>query len=162
MGQATSVATAWWSSLKPVTIQWWSTTSATPSEVNLPTEKPQDVFALTVCLTEVVCLPLHSLQPAHPGGEGGAAESILRIEKLLGTSVEFHELDLLDKPGLEKLFEKVREHMEEREELNTDRNMIHEETGLKIKCKRVKVCRKKKRDFIIYQQWLDEGYQSPH
>ncbi|XP_075883657.1 UDP-glucose 4-epimerase-like isoform X1 [Nelusetta ayraudi] len=39
-------------------------------------------------------------------GEGGAAESILRIEKLLGTSVEFHELDLLDKPGLEKLFEK--------------------------------------------------------
>lgn len=78
-------------------------------------------------------MPLHSLQPAHPGGEGGAAESILRIEKLLGTSVEFHELDLLDKPGLEKLFEKVREHTEEeREELNTDKNMIHEETEIKI------------------------------
>ncbi|XP_068194305.1 UDP-glucose 4-epimerase isoform X2 [Antennarius striatus] len=38
--------------------------------------------------------------------EGGVPESIRRIEKLLDTSIEFHELDLLDKPGLEKLFEK--------------------------------------------------------
>lgn len=35
-------------------------------------------------------------------------ESIHRIEKLLDTSIEFHELDLLDRPGLEKLFKKVR------------------------------------------------------
>lgn len=54
---------------------------------------------------------------AHPGGEGGAAESIVRIEKLLGTSVEFHELDLLNKPGLDELFKKVRKHKEEREQL---------------------------------------------
>lgn len=47
-------------------------------------------------------------ESAHPGGEGGAAESILRIEKLLGISIEFHELDLLDKPGLDELFKKVR------------------------------------------------------
>lgn len=66
--------------------------------------------------------PRHSLQLAHPGGEGGAAESILRIEKLLGTSVEFHELDLLDKPRLEKLFKTVRERMEDQEELNNDWN----------------------------------------
>uniref|UniRef100_A0A3Q3VVG2 UDP-glucose 4-epimerase n=1 Tax=Mola mola TaxID=94237 RepID=A0A3Q3VVG2_MOLML len=39
-------------------------------------------------------------------GEGNMAESIQRIEKLLNTSIEFHELDLLDKPGLEKLFKK--------------------------------------------------------
>ncbi|XP_038584396.1 UDP-glucose 4-epimerase isoform X1 [Micropterus salmoides] len=39
-------------------------------------------------------------------GEGDVPESILRIEKLLGTSIEFHELDLLDQPGLEKLFKK--------------------------------------------------------
>ncbi|XP_038584397.1 UDP-glucose 4-epimerase isoform X2 [Micropterus salmoides] len=38
--------------------------------------------------------------------EGDVPESILRIEKLLGTSIEFHELDLLDQPGLEKLFKK--------------------------------------------------------
>uniref|UniRef100_A0A8D3CMX3 UDP-glucose 4-epimerase n=1 Tax=Scophthalmus maximus TaxID=52904 RepID=A0A8D3CMX3_SCOMX len=37
-------------------------------------------------------------------GEGDVPESILRIQKLLGTSIEFHELDLLDRPGLEKLF----------------------------------------------------------
>lgn len=42
------------------------------------------------------------------GGEGGVAESIRRIEKLLDTSIEFHELDLLDRPALEKLFKKVR------------------------------------------------------
>lgn len=35
-------------------------------------------------------------------------ESIERIEKLLNTSIDFHELDLLDKSGLEKLFKKVR------------------------------------------------------
>lgn len=38
--------------------------------------------------------------------EGGVPESICRIEKLLNTSIEFHELDLLDQPGLEKLFKK--------------------------------------------------------
>lgn len=38
-------------------------------------------------------------------GEGeDVPESIRRIEKLLGTSIEFHKLDLLDKPVLEKLF----------------------------------------------------------
>lgn len=42
------------------------------------------------------------------GGDGGVPESIRRIEKLLDTSIEFHELDLLDRPGLEKLFKKVR------------------------------------------------------
>ncbi|XP_047249186.1 UDP-glucose 4-epimerase isoform X1 [Girardinichthys multiradiatus] len=40
------------------------------------------------------------------GGEGNVAESIRRIEKLLNTSIEFHELDLLDRPALEKLFKK--------------------------------------------------------
>ncbi|XP_041810119.1 UDP-glucose 4-epimerase isoform X1 [Chelmon rostratus] len=39
-------------------------------------------------------------------GEGDVPESIRRIEKLLDTSIEFHELDLLDQPGLEKLFKK--------------------------------------------------------
>uniref|UniRef100_A0A8D0AYA3 UDP-glucose 4-epimerase n=1 Tax=Sander lucioperca TaxID=283035 RepID=A0A8D0AYA3_SANLU len=38
--------------------------------------------------------------------EGDVPESIRRIEKLLDTSIEFHELDLLDQPGLEKLFKK--------------------------------------------------------
>ncbi|KAM8833647.1 UDP-glucose 4-epimerase isoform 1-T1 [Synchiropus picturatus] len=37
-------------------------------------------------------------------GEGDVPESIRRTEKLLSTSIEFHELDLLDRPGLEKLF----------------------------------------------------------
>ncbi|XP_053701371.1 UDP-glucose 4-epimerase isoform X2 [Synchiropus splendidus] len=36
--------------------------------------------------------------------EGDVPESIRRIEKLLSTSIEFHELDLLDRSGLEKLF----------------------------------------------------------
>lgn len=63
-------------------------------------------------LTPALCwrlrlLPDTPCQSAHPGGEGGAAESILRIEKFLGTSVEFHELDLLDKAGLDELFKKV-------------------------------------------------------
>ncbi|XP_037602603.1 UDP-glucose 4-epimerase isoform X2 [Sebastes umbrosus] len=39
-------------------------------------------------------------------GEGDVPESIRRIEKLLDTSIEFHELDLLDQPGLDKLFKK--------------------------------------------------------
>ncbi|XP_034015632.1 UDP-glucose 4-epimerase isoform X2 [Thalassophryne amazonica] len=38
--------------------------------------------------------------------EGDVPESIRRIEKFLDTRIEFHELDLLDKPGLEKLFKK--------------------------------------------------------
>ncbi|XP_004082427.1 UDP-glucose 4-epimerase [Oryzias latipes] len=39
-------------------------------------------------------------------GEGTVAESIRRIEKLLNTTIEFHQLDLLDRPGLESLFKK--------------------------------------------------------
>uniref|UniRef100_A0A3P9LAK8 UDP-glucose 4-epimerase n=2 Tax=Oryzias latipes TaxID=8090 RepID=A0A3P9LAK8_ORYLA len=39
-------------------------------------------------------------------GEGTVAESIRRIEKLLNTTIEFHQLDLLDRPGLENLFKK--------------------------------------------------------
>uniref|UniRef100_A0A9J7XEY3 UDP-glucose 4-epimerase n=2 Tax=Cyprinus carpio TaxID=7962 RepID=A0A9J7XEY3_CYPCA len=39
-------------------------------------------------------------------GEGNVPESLLRIEKFLNTQIEFHELDLLDKPGLEKIFKK--------------------------------------------------------
>uniref|UniRef100_A0A674MSQ0 UDP-glucose 4-epimerase n=1 Tax=Takifugu rubripes TaxID=31033 RepID=A0A674MSQ0_TAKRU len=39
-------------------------------------------------------------------GEADVPESIQRIEKLLNTSIEFHDLDLLDKAGLEKLFKK--------------------------------------------------------
>uniref|UniRef100_A0A8C6TV62 UDP-glucose 4-epimerase n=1 Tax=Neogobius melanostomus TaxID=47308 RepID=A0A8C6TV62_9GOBI len=39
-------------------------------------------------------------------GDRDLPESIQRIEKLLDTSIEFHELDLLDRPGLEKLFKK--------------------------------------------------------
>ncbi|XP_060938615.1 UDP-glucose 4-epimerase isoform X2 [Limanda limanda] len=38
--------------------------------------------------------------------EGGVPESIHRIQKLLGTIIEFQELDLLDRPGLEQLFKK--------------------------------------------------------
>ncbi|XP_068607928.1 UDP-glucose 4-epimerase isoform X2 [Brachionichthys hirsutus] len=38
------------------------------------------------------------------GEGGGVPESIRRLEKILDTSIEFHQLDLLDKPGLEKLF----------------------------------------------------------
>uniref|UniRef100_A0A7N8YIR8 UDP-glucose 4-epimerase n=1 Tax=Mastacembelus armatus TaxID=205130 RepID=A0A7N8YIR8_9TELE len=39
-------------------------------------------------------------------GGGDVPESISRIERILDTSIEFHELDLLDRPGLEKLFKK--------------------------------------------------------
>uniref|UniRef100_A0A8C7UAI1 UDP-glucose 4-epimerase n=1 Tax=Oncorhynchus mykiss TaxID=8022 RepID=A0A8C7UAI1_ONCMY len=37
-------------------------------------------------------------------GERDVPESLQRIEKILDTSIEFYELDLLDRPGLEKLF----------------------------------------------------------
>ncbi|KAJ7988983.1 hypothetical protein DPEC_G00314840 [Dallia pectoralis] len=37
-------------------------------------------------------------------GKGDIPESLLRIEKILDTKIEFHELDMLDRPGLEKLF----------------------------------------------------------
>uniref|UniRef100_A0A673L7U0 UDP-glucose 4-epimerase n=1 Tax=Sinocyclocheilus rhinocerous TaxID=307959 RepID=A0A673L7U0_9TELE len=37
-------------------------------------------------------------------GDGDVPESLRRIEKFLNTQIEFHELDLLDKPGLEKIF----------------------------------------------------------
>lgn len=66
------------------------------------------IHSVFICLGASQFASLHTLHPARPGGEGGAAESILRIEKLLGTSIEFHELDLLDKPALMKLFEKVK------------------------------------------------------
>lgn len=59
-------------------------------------------FALCACACNFVSLP------ATNAGGRGVAESIERIEKLLNTSVEFHQLDLLDKPGLEKLFQEVR------------------------------------------------------
>ncbi|KAA0711147.1 UDP-glucose 4-epimerase [Triplophysa tibetana] len=38
--------------------------------------------------------------------EGDVPESLKRVEKFLDTQIEFHELDLLDKPGLEKIFKK--------------------------------------------------------
>lgn len=50
--------------------------------------------------------------PAITVGEADVPESIQRIEKLLNTSIEFHDLDLLDKAGLEKLFKKVRKLQE--------------------------------------------------
>ncbi|XP_060789315.1 UDP-glucose 4-epimerase isoform X1 [Neoarius graeffei] len=37
-------------------------------------------------------------------GENDLPESLHRIEKFLNTKIEFQELDLLDKPGLEKIF----------------------------------------------------------
>ena len=40
-------------------------------------------------------------------GEGDVPESLLRIEKFLKTSIEFHELDLLNREGLEDVFKKV-------------------------------------------------------
>lgn len=47
----------------------------------------------------------------HPfgffGGERDVPESLQRIEKILDTSIEFYELDLLDRTGLEKLFKQV-------------------------------------------------------
>ncbi|KAM9786835.1 UDP-glucose 4-epimerase isoform X1 [Syngnathus typhle] len=39
-------------------------------------------------------------------GKAGVPESLLRIQKFLDTSIEFHELDLLDKPALEGVFKK--------------------------------------------------------
>uniref|UniRef100_A0A8C9VED7 UDP-glucose 4-epimerase n=1 Tax=Scleropages formosus TaxID=113540 RepID=A0A8C9VED7_SCLFO len=39
-------------------------------------------------------------------GEGGVPESLRRIEKILNTSVEFQQLDLLDRAGLEDVFRK--------------------------------------------------------
>ncbi|CAL8285961.1 unnamed protein product [Lota lota] len=39
-------------------------------------------------------------------GEGDVPESLRRIEKFLKTSIEFHELDLLDREGLENVFKK--------------------------------------------------------
>ncbi|XP_061157540.1 UDP-glucose 4-epimerase isoform X2 [Syngnathus typhle] len=38
--------------------------------------------------------------------KAGVPESLLRIQKFLDTSIEFHELDLLDKPALEGVFKK--------------------------------------------------------
>ena len=40
-------------------------------------------------------------------GEGDVPESLRRIEKFLKASIEFHELDLLDREGLEDVFKKV-------------------------------------------------------
>uniref|UniRef100_A0A3Q3DEF2 UDP-glucose 4-epimerase n=1 Tax=Hippocampus comes TaxID=109280 RepID=A0A3Q3DEF2_HIPCM len=39
-------------------------------------------------------------------GGGGVPECLRRIEKLLNTSIEFHELDLLDRASLEEVFKK--------------------------------------------------------
>ncbi|KAL2099222.1 hypothetical protein ACEWY4_005702 [Coilia grayii] len=39
-------------------------------------------------------------------GVGDVPESLRRIEEFLDTNIEFHELDLLDKPGLERIFKK--------------------------------------------------------
>lgn len=39
-------------------------------------------------------------------GDRDRPESINRIEEILDKSIDFHELDLLDRPGLEKLFKK--------------------------------------------------------
>lgn len=39
-------------------------------------------------------------------GAGNVPESLCRLEKFMDTSIEFHELDLLDRPALEKLFKK--------------------------------------------------------
>lgn len=50
--------------------------------------------------------------PAINVGEADVPESIQRIEKLLNTNIEFHDLDLLDKAGLEKLFKQVRKLQE--------------------------------------------------
>jgi len=61
-----------------------------------------------VCVRVCVCVCVCVLHPVVNGGEGDVPESIRRVEKLLDTSIEFHELDLLDQPGLEKLFKKVR------------------------------------------------------
>uniref|UniRef100_A0A8C6P4R7 UDP-glucose 4-epimerase n=1 Tax=Nothobranchius furzeri TaxID=105023 RepID=A0A8C6P4R7_NOTFU len=44
---------------------------------------------------------------AVKGGKN-VAESIQRIQKILDTNIEFHDLDLLDRAGLENLFKKVR------------------------------------------------------
>ncbi|KAG5266048.1 hypothetical protein AALO_G00249230 [Alosa alosa] len=43
-------------------------------------------------------------------GEGDVPESLRRIEAFLDTTIEFHELDLLDKPGLERIFKKHKFH----------------------------------------------------
>ena len=67
------------------------------------------ILTLCVCVCVCVCVCLCVLLPLVNGGEGDVPESIRRIEKLLDTSIEFQELDLLDKPGLDKLFKKVRE-----------------------------------------------------
>nr|XP_057947243.1 UDP-glucose 4-epimerase [Doryrhamphus excisus] len=39
-------------------------------------------------------------------GQGGVPESIRRIEKILDTNIEFHELDLLDRAALDAIFKK--------------------------------------------------------
>ncbi|XP_023657835.1 UDP-glucose 4-epimerase isoform X1 [Paramormyrops kingsleyae] len=38
-------------------------------------------------------------------GEGDVPESLRRIENILNISIEFHQLDLLDRPGLERIFQ---------------------------------------------------------
>lgn len=60
----------------------------------------------------IVCLCDAVPRRAVTAGAADVPESIHRIEKLLNASVEFHELDLLDKAGLEALFQKVRKPLD--------------------------------------------------
>lgn len=131
--EATSGVTVWWSSLKQATSQSWWITSVTLCEVSSPIKsfywenywKNCRVYLtgnwfglikielnwkvisviLRPSVSVYVCVCIHCVLD---WGEGNVPESIRRIEKLLKTSIEFHELDLLDRPGLEKLFKKVR------------------------------------------------------
>lgn len=77
---------------------------------------PLIVLSVMCTLTLCVCVCAHACDfvplPAINTGGKDVPESIQRIEKLLNTSIEFHELDLLDKSGLEKLFQKVRKLQE--------------------------------------------------
>lgn len=64
-----------------------------------------------VMCTHTLCVCACVLPAINAGGRD-VPESIQRIEKLLNTSIEFHELDLLDKSGLEKIFKQVRKLQE--------------------------------------------------
>lgn len=63
---------------------------------------------MCLCVRARLCACDFVPLPAINAGGRDVPESIQRIEKLLNTSIEFHELDLLDKSGLERLFQKVR------------------------------------------------------
>ena len=64
---------------------------------------------MSVC----ICTPMHYLTCFILFvGEGDVPESLLRIEQLMGTHIEFHELDLLNREGLEALFQKVWDYIQ--------------------------------------------------